>query len=194
MMATLGSPLLIPGYLPIEAQRQQDSRALRMQEVKELPAKSKRFALVIGVDEYRDKQINRLYGASKDAQTLRDALVRYAGFPEDHVTLLATGEPEEREPSRANILQRLLNLNGLVPQDGLLLVSFAGHGMQRGEKGFLLPVDAKIGSLSQLENTAISVADLSGTENRDYRLRRLNRGVSSLTDRSDHPTRRASNA
>jgi len=160
MLLVLAAVVALPAYLPVEAQRQQSNRDLRVQEVKALPEKSKRFALVIGVDEYRDKQINRLYGAAKDAQALRDALVNYAGFPEDQVTLLATGEPEEREPSRASILQRLLNLNGLVPQDGLLLVSFAGHGMQRGERGFLLPADAKIGSLPQLENTAISVADM----------------------------------
>ncbi|HSB08580.1 MAG TPA: SUMF1/EgtB/PvdO family nonheme iron enzyme [Blastocatellia bacterium] len=128
--------------------------------VRTLPDKPKRYAVVIGVDTYRDKQINGLYGAAKDAKTLKDALVKYAGFPEDQVTLLASGEPEEREPSRANILQRLLNLNGVIPRDGLLLVSFAGHGIQRGERAFLLPTDAKIGSLSLLENTAISVVDM----------------------------------
>ncbi len=128
--------------------------------VHKLPDKSKRYALVIGVDEYRDKQINPLYGAAKDARTLAEALVKYAGFPADQVTLLATGEPEEREPSRANILQRLINLNGLVPRDGLLLVSFAGHGMQRGERAFLLPWDVRVGSLSLLENTSISVSQM----------------------------------
>lgn len=159
ILSLLAACFFLPVHLLVEAQRP-NNRDLRVHEVKQLPPKSKRFALVIGVDEYRDKQINRLYGAAKDAQTLRDALVKYAGFPEDQVTLLATGEPEEREPSRANILQRLLNLNGIVPQDGLLLISFAGHGVQRGERGFLLPADAKVGSLSQLENTAISVADI----------------------------------
>jgi len=94
MLAALAVLVLLPVHLPVEAQRR-DNRELRIHEVKQLPSKAKRFALVIGVDEYRDKQINRLYGAAKDAQTLRDALVKYAGFPEDQVTLLATGEPEE---------------------------------------------------------------------------------------------------
>jgi formylglycine-generating enzyme required for sulfatase activity/uncharacterized caspase-like protein len=156
----LGLGLILPIWPSSASEGQSRNQARGLKLVKNLPDKSKRFAVVIGVDQYRDKQINRLYGAAKDAQTLKEALVKYAGFPEDQVTLLATGEPEEREPSRANILQRLLNLNGLVPQDGLLLVSFAGHGMQRGETAFLLPSDAKIGSLSLLENTAISVADM----------------------------------
>lgn len=152
-------PVLSLKSIPPAEANQAGDQGRGLNVVTSLPAKSKRYAIVIGVDSYRDKQINRLYGAAKDARTLRDALVKYAGFPEDQVTLLATGEPEEREPSRANILQRLLNLNGVVPKDGLLLVSFAGHGLQRSQKAFLLPMDAKIGSLSLLENTAISVVD-----------------------------------
>lgn len=127
--------------LPPASHSQTSNQGREFRVVKKLPDRSKRYALVIGVDEYRDKQINRLFGAANDARTLADALVRYAGFPPDQVTLLATGEAEEREPSRANILQRLLNLNGAVPKDGLLLVSFAGHGLQRGDRAFLLPSD-----------------------------------------------------
>jgi uncharacterized caspase-like protein len=145
--------------LPIvEAQRQQDDRALRMQEVNELPAKAKRFALVIGVDEYQDTQISRLSGAANDAKSLADALVRSAGFPQNQVILLASDQPAERQPTRGNILRRLSNLRGEVPEDGLLLVSFAGHGIERGGRGFLCTSDAQInGDLALLEDTAIAV-------------------------------------
>jgi uncharacterized caspase-like protein len=51
---------------------------------------------VIGVDKYSDPQISPLKGADNDARTLSDALVRYAGFPEDQVILLATDQPLER--------------------------------------------------------------------------------------------------
>jgi formylglycine-generating enzyme required for sulfatase activity len=152
--------LILPISFLTDSEAQSRDQGRELKTVSRLPDKSKRYALIIGVDEYRDKQINRLYGAAKDARTMSEALVKYAGFPADQVTLLATGEPQEREPSRANILQRLLNLNGVVPKDGLLLVSFAGHGMQRGERAFLLPEDVKIGSLSILENTSISVSQM----------------------------------
>jgi len=75
MLSILAAVVALPSYLPVEAQRQ-DNRALRMQEIKELPAKSKRFALVVGVDEYQDEQISRLSGAGNDAKALADALVR----------------------------------------------------------------------------------------------------------------------
>lgn len=61
-------------------------------------------------------------------------------------------------PTRGNILRRLSNLRGIVPADGLLLLSFAGHGIERGGRGFLCTTDAQLnGDLALLEDTAISV-------------------------------------
>lgn len=124
---------------------------------KELPASRKRYALVIGVDTYDDPQINRLAGAANDAQAIAGALTQYAGFPADQVILLASDQPRERQPTRGNILKRLANLRGAVPEDGLLLVSFAGHGLQHEGKAFLLPSDAQTGDLTLLEDTTINV-------------------------------------
>ncbi|MEK6282918.1 MAG: tetratricopeptide repeat protein [Acidobacteriota bacterium] len=127
-------------------------------QVKNLPASAKRWALVIGVDKYMDPQISPLKGSDNDARMIADALVRYAGFPQDQVILLSTTQPMERQPTRVNILRRLSNLSTAVPKDGLLLVSFAGHGMERGGQAFLLPSDSQISDqVSFLEETAISI-------------------------------------
>jgi len=84
--------------------------------------------------------------------------VKYAGFPPDQVILLATDQPVERQPTRVNLLRRLSNLAAAVPKDGLLLISFSGHGMERAGHAFLLPSDAQISDqISFLEDTAISV-------------------------------------
>lgn len=135
------------------------SRQLQLEQHKTLPSKAKRWALVVGVDKYADPQISPLRGAANDARTLTEALVRYAGFPSDQVILLATDQPAERQPTRVNLLRRLSNLAGAVPKDGLLLISFSGHGMERGGQAFLLPTDAQISDqISFLEDTAVSVA------------------------------------
>ena len=127
-------------------------------QVKALPVSAKRWALVIGVDKYVDPQISPLKGSDNDARMIADALVRYSGFPQDQVILLATNQPTERQPTRVNILRRLSNLSTTVPKDGLLLVAFAGHGMERGGQAFLLPADAQISDqISFLEETAISM-------------------------------------
>lgn len=127
--------------------------------IKTWPSKAKRWALVIGVDKYSDPQISPLKGADNDARTLSDALVRYAGFPQDQVILLSTDQPTERQPTRINVLRRLSNLASVVPQDGLLLISFAGHGIERGGQAYLIPSDSQISDdINLLEESAVSVA------------------------------------
>lgn len=59
------------GALISRAQTQRDGRGLKVtpaKPVESLPTNSKRFALVIGVDEYEDSQINKLEGAGNDAK------------------------------------------------------------------------------------------------------------------------------
>lgn len=143
-----------------QAQRNPPSRQLEQPEtLRQWPGKAKRWALVIGVDSYKDGQISPLKGSANDARMLADALVRYAGFPQDQVILMSTEQPEERQPTRVNILRRLSNLASVVPKDGLLLVSFAGHGMERNGQAYLLPSDAQISDdITFLEETAVSVA------------------------------------
>lgn len=157
--------LLIASFLLISlfalnAQAQND-RGLGIkpaETVRQLPTKAKRYAIVIGVDQYADTQITTLGGAVNDAKTLANALVQYAGFPADQVTLLASDQPVERQPTRGNILRRLSNLAAVLPKDGLLLISFAGHGIERGGQAFLLPSDAQVSNdVDLLEQTAINV-------------------------------------
>ena len=133
----------------------------RSEDVKTLPGSAKRYALIVGVDQYADTQITTLGGASNDAKTLANALIQYAGFPGEQVTLLASDQPAERQPTRGNILRRLSNFAAVVPPDGLLLVSFAGHGIERDGQAFLLPSDSQVSNdVDLLEQTAINVSQI----------------------------------
>src|ERR1043166_906970 len=97
----------------------QSDRGLGLSEkaVKSLPSTAKRYAIVIGVDQYADTQITTLGGASNDAKALAKALVQYAGFPSEQVTLLASDQPAERQPTHGNILRRLSNMAAVIPPD-----------------------------------------------------------------------------
>ncbi len=123
-----------------------------------LPSQEKRYAILIGVDEYEDRSITRLHGAANDARGLAKVLVSHAGFPPDNIVVLATGEPEGRRPTRANIIQRLANVLPLVPKDGLLLFAFSGHGADEQRRAFLLPLDAHLDAdPAVLEQLSVSV-------------------------------------
>ena len=119
---------------------------------------------VFAVDPTRDLKApaaalpRERYLDTPEAKALADALIRYAGFPSDQVILLASDQPPQRQPTRGEILLRLSNLRGAAPKDGLLLVSFAGHGIERNGQAYLLPSDARIhGDVRLLQDTSISV-------------------------------------
>src|SRR5437588_7738066 len=155
--------LIFIGLTAISTRAQPRDRALGIsdKQVKALPAIGKRYAVVIGVDQYADTQITTLGGASNDAKTLANALIQYAGFPSEQVTLLASDQPAERQPTRGNILRRLSNMGAVAPKDGLLLISFAGHGMERGGQAFLLPADAQVANdVELLEQTALNITQI----------------------------------
>lgn len=125
------------------------------------PAKAKRWALLIGVDNYGGEQNSNWHGSANDARTLAEALIQYAGFPPDQVILLSSDQPLQLQPSSKTIMQSLTGLRGRVPEDGLLLVSFAGHGIDHNGRSYLLPSDAPaLDDLSLLEFTAVNVERL----------------------------------
>lgn len=149
-------------FVALTAQAQTQERGLSVkptEKVGALPGSEKRWALIIGIDRYDDPQINRLEAASNDAKELAAVLISHGGFPRDQVKILTSsdGSPQNR-PSRGNILRRMSNFRGVVPAEGLLVVAFAGHGIERGGHAYLLPSDAQMSEdLALLEETAITV-------------------------------------
>lgn len=139
LLATL-APLPVPNT---GAQAQDRSRLLAHSEVKTLPSKEKRWALIVGIDEYK-KDVSSLKGAVNDARALKDVLVKYAGFPASQVVLLTTDATDpDQVPTRANILDELDSFTHKVPTDGLLLFSFSGHGVSIDNEAYLVPSDGR---------------------------------------------------
>ncbi|HEX8686151.1 MAG TPA: caspase family protein, partial [Pyrinomonadaceae bacterium] len=129
--------------------------------VARLPAESNRWAVVVGVDEFSDKKIRSLRGAANDAGMLKEVLSTQAGFPEDHIHLLASDQPGDHQPTRANILYWLSALAGRVKEDGLLLMAFSSHGITRQGEGYLFASDSRTSDDPEfLEESALSVTRL----------------------------------
>lgn len=133
-------------------------RDLGVERINVLPSAEKRWALLVGVDQYEDEQISPLHGAANDAAALKRVMVEYCGFPEGNVVVLASDQPDVRKPKRGNILQRLDNILRLVPKDGLFLFAFSGHGVEWENRAYLMPADAHLASSRRLlEDVALDV-------------------------------------
>jgi uncharacterized caspase-like protein len=114
-----------------------------------------RWAVVIGVGEYEDKQIPRLRYAVRDAEAIYEFLTTQGGYPKDHVLLLT--DATEVKPTLLAIKRALGDfLTRRAGRDDMVLIYFAGHGAPEvdaagveadGVSKYLIPRDGDADSL-----------------------------------------------
>ena len=78
-------------------------------------------ALIIGVEDYTDNQINDLANPVSDAKKLYNVLTTKYTFAKENISLLLN-------PSKAEIIGTLHNLRTSIGKDDNLLIFYAGHG------------------------------------------------------------------
>lgn len=122
----------------------------------------KKYALLIGINEYQDSSLLDLRTPRNDAADLARALAVWSG-----VFVLSDDEAKLRTddfPSKANIEKRVRFLADMVRPEDTVLLFFSGHGVSYGqgarEEQFLVPVDA---DPSNLRASSVSLAGLIKT-------------------------------
>ena len=113
---------------------------------------SKYYALIIGVSEYDDENINDLAEPVNDAQKLYDILTTDYTFEPENVSFL-------KNPTKGDIIGVLHTLRKSVTEDDNLLIFYAGHGYWDEEMGvgYWLPSNAEIDNpVNWLPNTDLT--------------------------------------
>ncbi len=109
-------------------------------------------ALLIGVSSYQDGSIKDLEKPAGDVKQLADVLSKQYTFNPSDVHVLAN-------PTKEDILNKLIYLQERLGEKDNLMIFYAGHGIVKNEVGYWLPSDAKKDS---------RVSWLSNAELRDY--------------------------
>jgi hypothetical protein len=113
------------------------------------------FALVVGINHYRSSVVSDLGGCANDARAIYGFLTQRMGVPTENIRLLtSTGaEPDEKLPSRQNIINGWRWLIEQVNSGDQLFFHFSGHGSQSisddpnepdGYDETLVPCDSRI--------------------------------------------------
>jgi len=102
------------------------------------------WALLIGINRYH--HLPPLSYAVQDVEAVKRLLIDRFGFPPNHIITLC-----DEQATKEAIEEALSSLtdSDRVQVDDRVLVYFSGHGQtvslpERGEMGFLVPVDAKV--------------------------------------------------
>lgn len=99
--------------------------------------KSEKYqALFIAIDNYNSKVWSPLKNPVNDANTIQDVLKSKYGF--SRVSTLYN-----QEATRAKILETLENKVNQLSEDDNFVIYFSGHGIELGEEGYWVPVEAK---------------------------------------------------
>ncbi|WP_158281476.1 caspase family protein [Sediminitomix flava] len=98
----------------------------------------KYYALLIGVQDYGDPEINSLTNPINDVTDLNKILIENYEFEGENVQIL-------KNPSRSSIVESFDLLRAKMTAEDNLLIFFAGHGYwdDSSKLGFWLPSDAK---------------------------------------------------
>ena len=100
----------------------------------------KYYALIIGVSEYSDPNINDLNNEpTNDAQELYNILTTNYTFDKENITLL-------KNPTYKKIVRSFDDFNKIVTDEDNFLIFYAGHGYYSEEEkvGYWLPSDAEL--------------------------------------------------
>jgi len=118
------------------------------------------YAVVIGIEKYKDDRIPKLRYTTLDAQSFYNMLIdpQYGGFPKNHVKLIINEEAtySHIKSTIGTWLRRNAGKNDTV------IIFFAGHGAPEDEKTYWITYNANI---DDLYGTALSndeIADMLG--------------------------------
>jgi len=121
-----------------------------------LAEEGRRWAVVVGVNDYQKPSVTDLRYAENDAKLFSSALCQVGGFEPERVFLYTTGaeRPEER-PLLTNLVYRMESLKDLVSKEDSLFFYFAGHGVEIEGESFLLTENADNRSRATLTMSAL---------------------------------------
>ncbi len=102
----------------------------------------KRWAILIGVNDYRDIAINKLSKSKNDAKSLEKVLKEQGEFDE---IILMTDDMDPKgfyHPTKNNIESKFEALMNMVQPEDFILFYFSGHGISDTEENaYILPID-----------------------------------------------------
>ena len=126
-------------------------------------AQGKKWALLIGIEEYDRAEISHLDFAVKDVNAIARVLQQNLGYEASNVRTMTSAIKDANDfnrPTNDNVIATLERLAKSVGPDDTFLFYFTGHGFNKDGQNFLASVNTNPFSVSTLRRSAIPLTDL----------------------------------
>lgn len=121
-------------------------------------SESKRWAIVIGVNDYNDIAITDLTKARNDAKIVGQILTEQGEFEKVYIMTDDLNSKDPLYPTRVNIESKLDSILDFAESGDLIFFYFSGHGVSDNDgKGYILPVDT---AMDKAFYTSVKVDDI----------------------------------
>lgn len=106
------------------------------------PADMKRWAIVVGINDYNDIAVTDLSKAQNDAKVMGQILEEQGEFEKVFVMTDDLDAKDPLYPTRINIEEKLDSVLSFAGPDDLIVFFFSGHGISDSDgNAYILPVD-----------------------------------------------------
>ena len=145
-VALVGTASLVIGANAALNKRALDAaKAVATEEADAATGKGSRLALIIGNGQYPDAN-EPLVQPINDARAL-SAQLRHDGFDVDVV----------EDASKDDMVRAMNRLRGKIRSDSVVMLFFAGYGVQVGRESYMIPVDAAIWKENDVRREGVSI-------------------------------------
>jgi len=137
----------------------QGEKQVNVVPIKSIISKDGSYGIIIGINNYQ-QGITPLRYAAADAKSFFNVMTlpEYAGYNPNKFFLFSNDASKpELKPTRSNILQKLVTLQGLVTGGDTFYFYFSGHGIAAGGENYIILSDS---ILSLPQDSAISFSRL----------------------------------
>ncbi len=116
-----------------------------------------KYAVVVGINSYQNRDVNPLNYAVNDAAAMRELLVSGMGFSSNRVFLFTSDKKGEAEPRLSNITFALGRIKDIMEAGGTFVFFFSGHGITMDGESYLLTSEADPRSRETLDVSSLKV-------------------------------------
>ncbi|OPX71228.1 MAG: Caspase domain protein [Methanoregulaceae archaeon PtaB.Bin009] len=119
-----------------------------------------KWALLVGIDDYQDQNLNDLKGPVKDVYNVQSVLINNCGVPNENIDTLT-----DCQATKANIRNAIYQLSLKASPDDLVIFFFSGHGGPMSQDFFAVDENDGVDELiTAYDTTVYSINTISDDE------------------------------